>query len=88
MISPNRELEFHIHTNASQLAIGAILAQNLTSKFDQLVMYASKLLNSVEKNYIIIKREALAMVYALHKNKHYLLSNMCFMLITWAWCTW
>jgi len=25
-ISPNWELEFHVHTNASQLTIGAILA--------------------------------------------------------------
>jgi hypothetical protein len=38
-------------------------------------MYASKLLNSVERNYIIIEREALAMVYVLHKFRNYLLSN-------------
>ncbi len=75
MISPNSELEFHVHTNASQLVVGAKLAQNLISKFDQLVMYVSKLLNSVEKNYIITKREALTMVYALHKFRHYLLGN-------------
>jgi hypothetical protein len=38
-------------------------------------MYASKLLNSVEQNYITIEREALVMVYALHKFKHYLLGS-------------
>jgi hypothetical protein len=38
-------------------------------------MYASRLLNSIERNYTIIDREALAMVYALHKFKHYLLGN-------------
>jgi len=41
LINPNWELEFHIHTNASQLVIGAILIENLIGKFDQLVMYAS-----------------------------------------------
>jgi hypothetical protein len=38
-------------------------------------MYASILLNSAKWNYITTKREALAMVYALHKFKHYLLGN-------------
>ncbi len=38
-------------------------------------MYTSRLLNLVEWNYIIIEREALVMVYAVHKFKHYLLGN-------------
>jgi hypothetical protein len=75
LINPNWELEFHVHTNASQLVIGAILAQNLTSKFDKPIMYASRLLNLIKKNYTTIEREALVMVYALHKIKHYLVGN-------------
>ncbi len=75
LISPNGELEFHVHTNASQLVVGAILVQNPIGKIDQLVMYSSRLFNSAERNYITTKREALAMVYALHKFKHYLLGN-------------
>jgi len=39
-------------------------------------MYFSRLLNSTKKNYTTTKREALAMVYALHKFKHYMLCNM------------
>jgi hypothetical protein len=38
-------------------------------------VYASRLLNIVEQNYSIIEREALAMVFALHKFRHYLLSS-------------
>jgi hypothetical protein len=38
-------------------------------------MYASILLYSVERIYIIIEKEALVMVYALHKFRHYLLGN-------------
>ncbi len=74
-INPNWELKFHVQINASQLEVGAILAQNPTNKFDQSVMYASRLLNSFLKKYITTKREALVMVYALHKFKHYLLGN-------------
>jgi hypothetical protein len=39
-------------------------------------MYSSKLLNFVKRNYTTTEREALAMVYALHKFKNYMLGNM------------
>jgi hypothetical protein len=68
-------LEFHVHIDASQLVVGAILAQKPTSKIDQPVMYSSRLLNYAERNYIITKREVLAMVYALQKFRRSLLSN-------------
>jgi hypothetical protein len=38
-------------------------------------MYASRLLNLPEWNYNVIEKEALTMVYALHKFKYYLLGN-------------
>jgi hypothetical protein len=38
-------------------------------------MYASKLLNSTDINYIINEKETLVMVYALHKFRHYLMGN-------------
>jgi hypothetical protein len=38
-------------------------------------MYSSRLLNSTEKNYTTTKRKTLAMVYALHKYRHYMLGN-------------
>jgi hypothetical protein len=40
-----------------------------------LIVYASKLLNKVEKNYTTINREDLEMVYALHKFNFFLLGN-------------
>ncbi len=64
-----------MHTNASLLAIGVMLAQNPTGKYDQPIVYASRLLNKAKYNYTTIEREALAMVYALHKFKHFLLIN-------------
>ncbi len=38
-------------------------------------MYASKLLNNAKQNYSTKKKEALVMVFTLHKFKHYLLGN-------------
>jgi hypothetical protein len=58
------------------LAVGAILAQNPIGKIDKPVMYSSRLFKFAKRNYIIIEKEALAMVYALHKFRHCLLSNM------------
>jgi len=68
-------VEFHVHTYASLLAIKTMLSQNLTRKTDQLVMYASRLLNRAKQNYNTIKKEALVMVFSLHKFRHYLLGN-------------
>jgi hypothetical protein len=75
LISLNWDVEFHVHVDASLLVIGAMLAQNQIRKHVQLVVYASRLLNNVERNYSTTKHEALAMVFALHKFKHYLLGN-------------
>ncbi len=38
-------------------------------------MYASRFLNIVEHNYSTTEREALVMVFGLHKFRHYLLGN-------------
>ncbi len=51
LIPPNQQLEFHVHTNVSLLVISAMLAQNPTCKYDQPIVYASRLFNKVEQNY-------------------------------------
>jgi hypothetical protein len=45
------------------VAIGAMLAHNPTSKYDQPIVYAFRLFHKVKHNYIITERETLAMVY-------------------------
>jgi hypothetical protein len=39
------------------------------------VVYAYRLLKRTKQNYSIIEKEALTMVFVLHKFKHYLLGN-------------
>ena len=52
-----------------------MLVQNPTSKTDQPIAYALRLLSKAEKNYTTTEKEALAMVYAVNKFRHYLLCN-------------
>jgi len=68
-------VEFHVHTNASLLAMGTVLSQNVTRKSDQLIMYTFGLLNRAKQNYSTTKKKTLVMVFALHKFKHYFLGN-------------
>jgi hypothetical protein len=69
-------LEFHVHIDTSQIAIGVILAQNPINKFDQLIIIHLDYWILLFKNNTTIERKVLAMVYALHKFRHYLLNNM------------
>ncbi len=64
-----------MHTYASLLAIGAMLAHNPIGKYDKPIVYASRLLNKAEHNYTTIERETLKMVYVLHKFRHILSRN-------------
>jgi len=75
LISPNWQVEFHVHIDASLLVVGAMLLQNVTRKSDQLVVYGSRLLNRAEQNYSTIERKVLTLAFALHKFRHYLLGN-------------
>jgi hypothetical protein len=48
LIPPNWQLEFHVHTNASLFVVSAMLAHNPTCKYDQPIVYASRLLNKTK----------------------------------------
>jgi hypothetical protein len=63
LIPPRWDLEFHVHTNASNLTFSDMLAQNPTRKCDQPIVYMFQLLNNAKKNYTTTERKALATVY-------------------------
>jgi hypothetical protein len=58
-------VEFHVHIDASNFALGVMLGQNLDNTIDKLIYYANRLMNNVEKNYSTIKKEVLAMIYVV-----------------------
>ena len=65
--------EFHVHVDASSIALGVVLAQPGADQIDHPISFASRKLSTAEKNYTTTEREGLAMVYALQKFRHYLL---------------
>jgi len=56
LISPNWQLEFHVHTNASLSAVGVMLTHNPTCKYDQPIVYAFRLLNK-QNRIILLQKE-------------------------------
>lgn len=62
---------FVIRTDASNVAIGAVLLQGEKND-EHPVEYASRLLSSAERNYSTIEKEALAVVWALNKFRGYI----------------
>ncbi len=52
-----------------------MLFQNVTSKNDQPIVYAFRVLNIAKHNYSTTHTEVLTMFFSLHKFKHYLLGN-------------
>ena len=62
--------EFVLQTDASAVGLGAVLEQD-----SHPIAYASRSLSSSERNYSVIQRECLAIVFALKQFRHYLLGR-------------
>jgi hypothetical protein len=75
LVFPDWSKEFHIHVDASSIALGAVLAQPGVGDIDHPISFDGKKLSTSKMNYTTTRRESLAMVYALHKFKHYLLGG-------------
>ena len=70
-------MPFHISSDASDTAIGAVLEQH-DSQEPYAIYYMSKELAPVELNYTIIEKEFLAIVYCINKFRHYIIGYPTF----------
>ena len=68
---PDFERVFVVHTDASEVAIGAVLQQDFGRGL-QPIAYESRKLNDAERRYSAYERELLAVVHACAIWKHYL----------------
>ena len=63
---PNWTLPFHISSDASNTAIGAVLGQQ-DGQVPYAIYYVSKNLAPAEINYTVTEKEFLAIVYSINK---------------------
>ena len=71
---PNFDRQFVVTTDASDVAVGAILEQDFGNGL-QLVAFASQKLNGAEIRYSAYERELLGIVWALSQWRHYFQSG-------------
>ena len=68
---PNFSLPFTVQTDASNMAIGAVLAQ-MHEDGEHQVVYISRVLTAQEQNYSATEREYLALLWAIKRLRPYL----------------
>jgi len=72
LIYPNFEKEFILLTDASKIALGAILSQKDDNNKEHPIAYDSKVLTKYESNYDTTRLEASAIIWAVKKFRPYL----------------
>ncbi|MGH0165619.1 UNVERIFIED_CONTAM: hypothetical protein FKN15_049248 [Acipenser sinensis] len=80
LISPDFSKEFILQTDASQIGLGAVLSQQVDG-VEHPIIYMSKKLAPREINYSVIEKECLAIKWATHALRYYLLGRS-FTLVT------
>ena len=67
---PSLDKEFVLFTDASGVGVGSVLEQD-----GRVISYASRSLTKAERNYSVIEKECLALVYGTKQFRHYLLGH-------------
>lgn len=64
-----------LYISAIDTSLGALLAQHDENKKERAIYYISRTLVSYERNYTIIEKGCLALVFASHKLRYYMLAH-------------
>jgi hypothetical protein len=80
---PDWHLPFEIICDASDYAVGAVLSQSKDKKH-YAIPYASKTLTEPQLNYATMKKELLAVIFAIEKFRSYLVSAKVIVYIDYA----
>ena len=63
---------YHIHVDASDYPVGAVLGQPGDQGSEQPIAFASKKLNATQRNWATVEKETFAILWSLQKYRHWL----------------
>ncbi len=69
---PNFDKSFKLYTDASDIGLGAVLAQDDEEGKERVIVYKVRQLNSAERVYPTTEKECLTVIWAIQKFKQYL----------------
>lgn len=75
---------FHIHVDASNSEIGAVLGQKYENGAMHAIYYINKNLSPTERNYTTTEKGILVIVYEINKFRHCITGNKVFVYIDHA----
>jgi len=76
LVAPTSEKPFLLYVKAMDHSLGALLTQKDDNGHEQAIYYLSRILIEVESRYNPIEKECLALVFAVQKTRHYLVSQI------------
>ena len=74
LATPCTSGEYVVDTDASDVALGAVLQQRQNGTL-RVICYSSRVLDPAERNYCTTRKELLGVMFALRMFRHYLLAT-------------
>ena len=75
LVAPISEKSFLLYVKAMDHSLGSLLAQKDGDGHEHAIYYLSRTLIGAESRYNPIKKECLALVFAIQKTRHYLVGR-------------